>query len=358
MAQLLLDIQIDKKKELTNSERLKILFGETKDVLLPFMQQHISKEVFSSEHYSTYSETIKKHMLYLLNNKQYFERATYVGMGIVSTGTAWEPYANVLIGEEFLYISQMILDDIVDKQRTRMNQRTINDLIGNEKAIAIAEIFEAEGYRLIQRGIADIPVCSQLKIMSKTFEMMKNIYYAQFIDIDNTKATIDQIDINGYLHFLRFTTSSDIANCFHIGSMIGGAEAEVASMFHDLGLCIGMLMQIKDDFIDFLTEDMAHKDILLDVRNSQKRIPIILAYHLSEETHEKDFLNSVLGKSDLDDDEKQTMRQIILSDKVMSEARKMSANIEKQAVEILKQVPIVKEEFRMIILDILDNASL
>jgi len=36
-----------------------------------------------------------------------------------------------------------------------MDKPTINHMIGSEKAIAIAEIFESEGYKLIQNGISE-----------------------------------------------------------------------------------------------------------------------------------------------------------------------------------------------------------
>lgn len=358
MAQLLLDVPIDKRRELPCSDRLRIILRETKDVLLPLMGQHISEKVFTAEQDSHFCRKIQNHMIYVLDNKQFFERATFVGLGIVSSGTAWEPYSNVLIGEEFLYISQMILDDIVDRQMMRMDRPTLNNLIGNEKAMIIAEIFESEGYNLIQTGIAGLPTNKQVAIMSKTFGMMKNIYYSQYIDVENMEVCLDTVTIDQYLHFLRYTTPADIANCFYIGSMIGGADDDLATQFHELGLNLGMLMQIKDDFIDFLNENVARKNIFSDIKNSQKRIPIILAYNFLSKSEERGFLKSILGKNNLNSNKKENLRQIILSDEVMSKAKEISGIIEKRALKIIKELPFVKEEYRMIISDILRNIAL
>lgn len=356
MSQLILGASIDGKKDLTYIGELKILFQETKDILLPLMQQHILEGMFTPKHNSSYSETIKKHMLYLLNNKQYFERATFIKLGIVSLEANWEPYTSVLMGEEFLYISQMILDDIVDNQKTRMNQSTINDLIGNEKSLAIAEIFESEGYKLIYNGIANIPKEKQNMIMNKTFEMMKNIYYAQFIDISLKALEIDQVTIEDYLRFLQFTTPADIANCFFIGSAISGKDVGIAKQFYNFGLNLGMMMQLKDDFIDFLSEDIACKDTFLDIKNNNKRIPIILAYALSS-PKEREFIQTVLGKENLKEEEKERIKSIIFSDKIMHKAQELNRNIKEHTSQILKQLPI-KENFKELLQNILLSLEL
>jgi geranylgeranyl diphosphate synthase type II len=175
--------------------------------------------------------------------------------------------------------------------------------------------------------------------------------------MENSKMSVDDFGLGEYFHFLKFTTPSDIANCFYMGAVIGNADDEQANNFYELGLCIGMLMQIKDDFIDFSNQNLANKEIFLDVRNNQKRIPVILASRLAVNS-ERNFVRSVLGKTNLRQDEVRALREIALSDEVMDEARRVTLDIQQNALHLLEKINISREEFRLIILDILNNVRL
>lgn len=344
MAQILLEMQNlenPSESEVDSTEKLRLMFEETSEFLFPVMKRNIEHIRLSTKPAFLWEEEIKEYMNYTLVNKKHFERATFLGLGIVSVGGNWEDYINVLVGEEFLYISQMILDDIVDDQQRRMNQPTLNCKIGNKKAMTVAEIFSSEGYRLIQNDISNLEPEKQKVIMSSTFEMMKTIYYSQYIDIDLETKNLKDASVEEFMHFLENTTPVDIGNCFKIGSIIGNADDEISEMFYKFGHVIGTMMQIRDDFIDYIEEKRSNKSSFTDIKGNKKRLPIIFAYTNNIASHQKKFLNRILGKQNLNHYEIETLRKILLNEKVLCRGRELIDRLKFEAAQILNNLEII-----------------
>jgi len=343
MAQVLIDVNLPRKrngKTRVASHALRRLFEETTALVRPTMRTAVRERSLPVSARAPWESALIKDMEYALDNKKYLERATYIRLAIESLGSDWRRYTDVLAGEEFLYVSQMLLDDIVDRQERRMGRPTINSLLGRDSATILAELFCHCGYRLILSGASELAVDRQQAILSSTFEMMRDIYYSQHIDVAMEKVDIAEVTVDDCLHFLRHTTPVDIANCFFVGTIIGGVSQNDTGAFRQFGHNVGMLMQIRDDFVDYLTEAEADKSTLVDLRGGKRRLPLVLAYQLDEDPSHRALLRRTLGRSHVEPDDSAMIRDIVLGPNVMRAARAVVSKFRVAALRAIHGMPI------------------
>lgn len=310
-------------------EQLQLLFGETKEELLPRMESIIDERGLPSDAQSEYDEEVRSWMKHALHSKEYYERATFMGLAIEIVEGEWQYFADVLCGEEFLYAAQMILDDIADGQTERHGRPTVNAAIGVEKSIAVAQMLASLGFNCIQSGSADAGPETQSAVVEKAHSMMQEIFYAQYLDEALAEKPLSETTREDYDNFLGHTTPVDIAFCFESGARLGGGSEDEIDHLRKIGSKLGNIIQVRDDFLDYAKPGKADKKTNIDIKSGKKRLPIILAY---ENVGNEDMkILSQVCKQSFSSADVQYVTEKVITNRVLDEARNI-IDIDRQSV--------------------------
>jgi len=324
MSRILLQLQrieADGPKLYEPDEHLRILFEETKEQLLPRMDNIIDDRGLPDGTDSEYDADLRSWMKRVLRSKEHYARATFMGLGMEAVGGEWSEFIDVLAGEEFLYAAQMILDDIVDGQTERHGRETISAALGTEKSIAVAEMFGALGYKCMQSGMETGDAATQEAVLDGAFDMMQQIFYAQYLDEALEEKPLEEATRDDYWHFLHYTTPADIAHCFEVGARLGQGTDEQIEGLREYGRCLGRIMQIRDDYIDYISSKDADKRTYTDMMNSKKRLPLVLAYEYEDERKRR-ILSNICRSDSI---KRSVVKDVkIMSRKVAKEGKKIT----------------------------------
>jgi len=318
-------------------EQLQLLFGETKDELLPRMESIIDERGLPADARSEYDSEIRSWMKHTLHSKEYYERATFMGLAIEIVGGDWRSFADVLCGEEFLYAAQMILDDIADGQTERHGRSTINAEIGIEKSVAVAQMLASLGYECIRRGSEHADLETQNAVVEGAHSMMHEIFYAQYLDEAFEEKSLPDSTQEEYDHFLSHTTPVDVAYCFEGGAQLGRGNENEINYLHRMGENLGSAIQIRDDFIDYTETDKAGKNTCLDLKCRKKKIPILLAYKYADRDTRDTLINS-WRNNELSEREIKNIRHNIFDPIVVEQARKIINSYLEEAIYLLQEI--------------------
>lgn len=292
------------------SEKIQILLKETDEAVWPCMKQIISDHA---------KPILHEALLSAIANKDHLERAFFMRMGIEAYGGNWKSAVQALAGEEFAYSSLMVLDDVVDGTKIRMGQPTLHESLGTGKAVAIGEVLRS----LASIGFSQCTLAMRLdaqtisKIWTYNAEMYADTYYSQWLDIDTESKNIIHVTDRMYLDLVKHSTAVDIANCLRIGALLSQVanESSIPALW-EYGIKIGILMQFRDDLLDFISdENQIHKTPFVDIMSRKKRLPIIVAHQFSSEA-EKKRIENLMGREDLSTDDKTFLQRIILREPI------------------------------------------
>jgi octaprenyl-diphosphate synthase len=295
----------------------------------------------------------------IMMSKGSLERAFFIRIGIEATHGLWTDHLDVMVAEELLYASMMVLDDIADGTPRRMGKPTTHERFGVPKAIAIAEIL---------RSLADLEFAESTRkarlagarvqaLWQQNAQMVLDIYYGQYLDERFAGTPLSDVDEEAYLSLLSHTTPVDIANCFRLGAVLSScADEEVQQSLWEYGLRLGMLMQVRDDFLDYLNdEETIEKTPFVDIHSGKKRFPIIVAYKFCS-PDDRIRLANVIGKRQLSDEEKEFVLRVVLSPRVLNYAAAFEDRLRSEAVTYLSTLRI-PDEIRLILKDLLLDLS-
>jgi geranylgeranyl diphosphate synthase type I len=252
----------------------------------------------------------------------------------------------------------MVLDDIMDNSSKRKGRPTAHIAFGLGKALSMAEILHTYAHMLMAREAKRFALDSNsiCEIWSGCSDMICEICYAQCLDLEFEKRGIADVDESQYFSFLESTTPVDIANCFAVGALFAEVSNRVlVDRLRTFGFRLGMLMQLRDDFLDFIdNEDLIDKTPFLDIIQNKKRLPIILSYRYASPS-EKDRLISLLGKANLTSDEKSFLHELLRRDFVTSYISQLEQTLKEAALGDLEASGLCEEQktiLRIILHDI------
>lgn len=335
-------------------EQLQLLFGETKDELLPRMESIIDERGIPENAKSEYDEEIRSWMKHALHSKEYYERATFMGLAIEIVGGDWKSFPEMLCGEEFLYAAQMILDDIADGQTERHGQPTVNAAVGIDKGIAVSQMLACLGFNCVQRGSAGTDSETQNMVVEGAHSMMKEIFYAQYLDEALEEKPLSDTTREDYDHFLDHTTPVDIAYCFEAGGRLAGANDDQTGHLRRFGHRLGNIIQIRDDMIDYAENKIADKNTGLDIKAMKKRLPLVLYYNKGG-NNMISRLDRLEEKEQLSRSHVKNIKKEVLNSSVIDRIRQIIDNHRLSAREELNEIGLRTEgrEFLSRLLNIL-----
>lgn len=172
---------------------------------------------------------------------------------------------------ELLHTATLIHDDVVDEADSRRGFLSINKLWRNKAGVLLGDFLLSKGLLIS----LDHKEYILLKILSDAVRQMSEGELRQLKTSKLQNMTEDR-----YFDIISEKTASLIAACCHCGaeSVLGDGitESSQALLLKDAGLKIGVAFQIKDDLLDYGTDDIG-KPKRNDIQERKVTLPLIKA---------------------------------------------------------------------------------
>lgn len=169
---------------------------------------------------------------------------------------------------EILHNATLLHDDVVDEAEQRRGMFSVNKIWKNKIAILAGDYFLATGLSVaLQYGYYDL-----LHMISDATRKMSESELWQLHHSREFKITEQE-----YFRIIEAKTAVLFALCCKVGALTVEASESDQQLFYQIGLAIGMLFQISDDIMDFLSTQLK-KNNFSDIKGKNLTLPVIHAF--------------------------------------------------------------------------------
>lgn len=242
---------------------------------------------------------------------------------------------------QLVNVSSVIVDDIVDRidfcPQIR-NKKVVCSRFGDAGAIATATSFLHLAQRIFFRYYKNLPSSESLwNLMNDSHE---KLFLSFFLETQKyEKKRIETVRLQDYYSLIKQYASSPLLSFpLVLGSWVGGGSREVQKLFLHFGEVLGVLAQIRDDFLDYLPRELSGKEPYEDIRARKKRFPVLMAYQIGT-IKERRWIKNFLGRREaVGRFEIQKMSRLICSEKVEDVTKRETEQIYVSAKKALEKV--------------------
>jgi geranylgeranyl pyrophosphate synthase len=245
--------------------------------------------------------------------KEDYDRALAVRLGYESICDDWEKSLDAMAALELLDASLLVVDDIVDDSPRRMGKKTLHEREGQENAIILANVLRSTSMLALLKSAGEnlLTQTELLKLMESVEQTFTQMYVGEYLDMMYEDRSIEEVSIDDYLEMIKRTTGIHFGMALKVGGILSrGTEIQIENLWN-IGVRLGTILQIRDDFIDYLdVEELSHKPSFGDFQRRKKRLPLLLAYQFFPEEVKR------LQNTPLDGSAKAQIQSLIAREKI------------------------------------------
>jgi len=254
------------------------------------------------------------------------------------------PEATTKIGAAIVLLAGAadVHDDIIDKSKIKNSKHTIFGKFGGATALLVGDALLFKGLMLLHEA------CESLQ--GKHRKQVLNIIKEAFFEIGNAEARETDLrhkkfDLAPEEYYSVIKMKAAVASATaKIGAILGGGTQEEVEILGHFGRTLGILMTIRDDFIDLFEPD----EIVNRVKNECLPLPILYALQ-NEEKRNK--IVELLVKDKIEEQETEEILNLIMDMEEVQELKrrmKMLIKEEERRINDLKKDKS-KEIFRLLL---------
>ena len=170
----------------------------------------------------------------------------------------------VAIALESLHNFSLIHDDVMDNADKRRGQLSVPKKWNKNSAILSGDVLMLKSFEVLT-SINDF---HQPVILKEFINTAIKICEGQQMDLDFEKKDI--ILKNEYFKMIEMKTAALFVFCFKVGCLLAGGNRLDIQKMKKIGLKVGMLFQMQDDYLDFFGTKKVGKKIGQDVMENKK----------------------------------------------------------------------------------------
>lgn len=259
---------------------------------------------------------------------------------------------NAAMALEMIHAYILAIDDIQDRSMLRRGKPTVHEHLtafhkregfrgdAEHTGLSLALNAALQGVHAAQVILTELQVSDvqKLKAIAIINQTMITTVHGQTTDIVNELA--QNISYEDVQHALEWKTAHyTILNPLCVGMVLASADCRDTDAIRDYALNTGLAFQITDDIIGIFGEDsQTGKSKLDDVREGKRTL--LTEYALGHATvADKEFLRSCLGNPNLQVEEFDRCREIILSSGAFANAQQLAQKYIKDASMALDNCP-------------------
>ncbi|MCX7696195.1 MAG: polyprenyl synthetase family protein [Bacteroidales bacterium] len=179
---------------------------------------------------------------------------------------------NAAIAVEIFHNFTLVHDDIMDRADLRRGQPSVFKKYGLNSAILSGDTMFAHAYKYVTK-ISEEKLVGALKIFNQI-----SIQVCEGQQMDMNFEERKRIELNEYLKMIELKTAVVIGGCLKLGAFLGESNEDTLDLLYNLGLHIGLLFQIQDDWMDVYGDEVSFgKKKGNDIIDAKKTILYVLA---------------------------------------------------------------------------------
>lgn len=237
---------------------------------------------------------------------------------------------------ELLHTATLVHDDVVDDAFERRGFFSINALWKNKIAVLVGDYLLSKGLLLS----LDNNDFNMLKIVSTAVKEMSE---GELLQIEKAR----KLDIKEEVYFevIRQKTASLISSACACGAASSGADATITERMKLFGEKIGIAFQIKDDLLDFSSNDIG-KPRGIDIQEKKMTLPIIYVLQNSSSAEKRKIINTIKNHNTNSKLVSQLIKTVFEKGGIDYATKKMN-EYKDEALKMLNQFPASESRIAM-----------
>jgi octaprenyl-diphosphate synthase len=271
---------------------------------------------------------LDKIVQYLLRQKGKEIRPTLVFMSARLFGKVTERTYVAATMIELLHTATLIHDDVVDEANIRRGFLSINKIWKNKASVLLGDFLLSKGLLIA----LDYNEFKLLKVLSKAVKSMSEGELRQF-----KAARLFNMTEDYYFKVIREKTASLIAACCECGAISTTDDEDLHQKMFDIGECIGIAFQIKDDLFDYGMDDVG-KPRRNDIQERKVTLPLIKALE-NASLFEQTRIRYLMRKRTKKEKEIEEIVSFVHDKGGMEYAQKIMNDYASRALDLLSYLP-------------------
>ena len=190
----------------------------------------------------------------------------------------------VALALESLHNFSLIHDDVMDNAEKRRGKLTVQKKWNQNTAILSGDALLILCFRILN----SINSNKKNQIINEFTDASLKICEGQQIDLKMEGLSI--ISKDEYFEMIKLKTAALFMFCFKMGCYLAGGNLKNQRIMKDIGLKIGLLFQIQDDYLDFFGTKKVGKKIGQDVLENKKTFLFCEFINHANDKDKKEFL--------------------------------------------------------------------
>ncbi|MCB1189186.1 MAG: polyprenyl synthetase family protein [Leptospiraceae bacterium] len=187
---------------------------------------------------------------------------------------------------ELIHAASLLHDDVVDNSELRRGSPTIGKLYGNKVAILAGDY-------LLACGIEHLNKFQNPRLMDSFTKVIRDLAVGELLQMEWEKnPSISRVEYNKIIYG---KTASLFGAVSETAGILAKADEKKIQELKNFGVSLGMMFQVKDDYIDYFQEEKkTGKTRMKDFLNGLYTYPLIRLKELAskKEVKEIDFIIS------------------------------------------------------------------
>ena len=168
---------------------------------------------------------------------------------------------------ELMHTATLIHDDVVDESDIRRSFLSINKIWRNKAGVLLGDFLLSKGLLIA----LDHKEYRLLHVLSDAVAKMSEGELRQL-----KTSNLFNMTEQRYFQIISEKTASLIAACCKCGAIASTDDDSVINAMEEIGLCVGIAFQIKDDLFDYGLDDIG-KPKRNDIKERKVTLPLIYA---------------------------------------------------------------------------------
>ncbi len=229
---------------------------------------------------------------------------------------------------ELLHTATLIHDDVVDEAESRRGFLSINKLWRNKAGVLLGDYLLAKGLLIA----LDNEEYKLLQVLSNSVKSMSEGELRQL-----KTAKLFNMTEERYFQIISEKTASLIATCCECGAVATTDDEEQHARMKEIGMCIGIAFQIRDDIFDYGLYDIG-KPKRNDIQERKVTLPLIKAFDNADQKEERK-IRSLMKKHKKSASEVDEIVRFVNEKGGMDAAKSMMYEYANKAIRELELIP-------------------
>ncbi|MDX1408834.1 MAG: polyprenyl synthetase family protein [Saprospiraceae bacterium] len=271
---------------------------------------------------------LDKIMYYIIRRKGKRVRPMFVFLSAKMCGEIGPSTYTAASLIELLHTATLVHDDVVDDAHKRRGMFSVNALWKNKIAVLVGDY-------LLSRGLLLAIENNEFELLRIVSRAVKEMAEGELMQMEKAR----KLDITKEVYFeiIRQKTASLIASACAAGAESTTDDPAIVEHMRKMGETIGLAFQIKDDLMDYGTNEIG-KPRAIDIKEKKLTLPIIHTLHQAGGRDRRRILNTIRNHN-TDKQRVEEVIRLVRESGGLDHTRSVMQQLRDQAIDMVEAMP-------------------